>query len=260
VADVPLSARRLAIAPPTDADVDLQRDLHVQGSDGNPIAVDLYRPRGVSPVPAVVIVVGYPGGISPPAFKDLPFVRDWAVWFATSGVAAITYTNRTPVDDLAALMTQIDDSGGSWGIDSGRVGLFAQSGNVPVALGALVRGRHFDVRCAAFTYGFMLDAHGSTAVADAAKAFGFANPCVATTIDSLDPAVPILTVRAGRDQFAGLNRSIDDFVADALARNRPISVVNFPDAPHGFELADDSQASRLAVRQVLAFIRDQLTA
>jgi dienelactone hydrolase len=250
----------MVIAPPADADVDVQRDLHVQGSDGNPIAVDLYRPRGVSPVPAVVIVVGYPGGISPLAFKDLPFVRDWAVWFATSGVAAITYTNRAPADDLAALMKQIGDLGGSWGIDGRRVGLFAQSGNVPVGLGALLSDRHFELRCAAFMYGFMLDAGGSTAVADAANTFGFANPSAATTIDDLDPAVPILIVRAGRDQFAGLNRSIDDFVTDALARNRPISVVNLPDAPHGFDMADNSQTSRFAVGQVLSFTRDQLTA
>jgi dienelactone hydrolase len=238
----------------------VQRDLQIQGSDGNPIAVDLYRPRGISPVPAVVIVVGYPGGVSPLAFKELPFVRDWALWFAASGVAAITYTNRTPADDLAVLMKQIGDPGGSWGIDRRRVGLFAQSGNVPVALGALVRDRHVDARCAAFTYGFMLDARGGTAVADAANAFGFANPCASTTIDDLDPAVPVLIVRAGRDQFTGLNRSIDDFVTDALARNRAISVVNLPDAPHAFDLADNSQASRSAVGQVLSFIRDQLTA
>jgi hypothetical protein len=106
----------------------------------------------------------------------------------------------------------------------------------------------------------MLDARGSTAVADAAKAFGFANPCASATIDALEPDVPMLIVRAGSDQFAGLNTSIDDFVADALARNRPISVVNLPHAPHGFDLTDDSQASRSAVRDVLAFIRDRLTA
>ncbi len=187
-------------------------------------------------------------------------MRDWAAWFAAAGVAAITYSNRTPPEDLAALLTHIAHHGASWGIDSRRIGLFAQSGNVPAAVGALVTDRGFRLRCAAFTYGFMLDVDGRTAVAEAASRFGFSNPCAGVALEDLDPSVPILVVRAGQDQFEGLNGSIDDFVAGALARNRPVSLINLPAAPHGFDLADSSAASQTAIRQVIAFVREQLTA
>jgi dienelactone hydrolase len=258
--EVPLFARRLVITPPHDTVPDVRRDIQVPGADGvSMMLVDVYRPPGVAVVPAVVIVVGYPGGTMPGAFKNLAFVRDWATWFAAAGVAAVTYTNRTPSEDLTALLTHIAHEGASWGIDAARVGLFAQSGHGPVAIGALLKERGFGLRCAAFTYGFMLDVEGRTAVAEAATRFGFSNPCDGATLDDVDSSVSILVVRAGQDQFDGLNGSIDDFVSGALARNRPISVVNLPAAPHAFDLADSSAASQMAIRQVIAFVREQLT-
>jgi hypothetical protein len=69
-----------------------------------------------------------------------------------------------------------------------------------------------------------------------------------------------LIVRAGQDQFAGLNASIDRFVAGALTRDLPISVLNLPGAPHGFEIALDSAASKAAIRQVVAFMKAHLMA
>jgi dienelactone hydrolase len=260
--DVPLAARRLMLRPP-DEGFQLRRDVEFMGADGAPIAVDLYLPSGVSPAPVIIIAVGYPGRASQAAagsFKDMAFVRDWAAWFAASGMAVVTYANRQPADDLRALLMHIAAAGGGWGLDGTRIGLFAQSGNVPVALSMLTRDRAVRVTCAAFTCGFTLDVPGATSVADAAKAFGFANPSAGLTLDDLDPSVASLLVRAGQDQFAGLNGTIDAFVAGVLARNLPVSLVNLPAAPHAFDLVDDSRASRDAIRQVVAFMRANLTA
>jgi hypothetical protein len=68
-----------------------------------------------------------------------------------------------------------------------------------------------------------------------------------------------LIVRAGLDQFAGLNDSIDRFIAKGLSLNRPITLVNHAAGPHSFDLLDDSDASRHIIRQVLAFLTAQLT-
>jgi acetyl esterase/lipase len=111
------------------------------------------------------------------------------------------------------------------------------------------------VKCAALCYPFLLDLDGATAVADAAKAFGFVNPGAGQSVDDLPKDVPLFIARAGKDQTPRLNETLDRFVAAALAANLPITVVNHPTAPHAFDLYDDSEASREIVRQVLAFLR-----
>src|SRR5581483_10882705 len=178
---------------------------------------------GGGPAPVVVIAVGYPGAAvqGRSAFKEMAFVCDWARWFAASGMAAVTYTTRTPADDLAAVLTHAADGGRRDRFEGSRIGLFAQSGNAPVGLSALLTGSKVRPSCAVFTYGFMFDANGTTAVADAARQFGFANPCAGRSIDDVDASVPTLIVRAGRDEFQGLNASIDAYVAGALRRNLP---------------------------------------
>jgi hypothetical protein len=55
-----------------------------------------------------------------------------------------------------------------------------------------------------------------------------------------------------------LNETIDDFVAGALARNLPVTLVNHASAPHAFDLLDDSGASRETIRSLLGFLRIHL--
>jgi hypothetical protein len=65
-------------------------------------------------------------------------------------------------------------------------------------------------------------------------------------------------VRAGRERFAGLNEALDLFLAKALARNLPVTLVNHATGPHAFDLDDDSENSREVVKQILAFMRFHL--
>jgi dienelactone hydrolase len=64
-------------------------------------------------------------------------------------------------------------------------------------------------------------------------------------------------VRAGRDH-PELNRTIDGFVAAAQARRLAVELVHHPDGHHAFDVADDTDASREAIRRVLAFLRSHL--
>ena len=41
----------------------------------------------------------------------------------------------------------------------------------------------------------------------------------------------------------------------ALANDLPLTVVNHPEAPHAFDLFDDSERSRIVVRQMLNFLQ-----
>ena len=114
------------------------------------------------------------------------------------------------------------------------------------------------VACAAFCYGFMLDAGGSTIVADASTTYRFVNPCAGKSVADVPRGTPLFVVRAGRDEFPRLNETIDGFVAAALAANLPMTVVNYAGGSHAFDIVDDSDASREVVKQILAFLRGHL--
>ncbi len=64
------------------------------------------------------------------------------------------------------MLRQLRSDADALSLDIDRFGLFAASGNVAVALSALMRDSQ--VRCAALLYGYTMDMDGSTAVADMA--------------------------------------------------------------------------------------------
>jgi len=210
----------------------------------------------------VILVTGYPD----PGFeamvgcklKDMQGYVSWGELLAASGLIAVTYTNHDPVADLEALLRYLRANAERLGLDEQKLGIWACSGNVPNALSRLMRSASVRFRAAALCYGPMLDLGGSTTIADAAASLGFANPCAGKTVEDMVSETPIMIVRAGRDEMPGLNDSIDRFVTAALARNLPVSVINQPSAPHAFDLVDDTEDSREAVRRILAFLRHHL--
>lgn len=179
--------------------------------------VDFYFPPDANaPLPAVVIVAGYPGRMN-----TLELMINSAKRIADAGMIGVAYANDEPI---AGLQRALEKVRAREGVDAERIALLAMSGNVPVALSAL-----HEVRCAALLTGYMLDIPETS--------YGFADP--KTRFDDIPENVPLFIARAGRDHFEGLNDSIDRFVASSLARNLPITLVNAPDAPHGFDLGGE---------------------
>ena len=185
-------------------------------------------------------------------------VHLWAQLAAASGMAAITYTNREPAADIHALLQYVRRNAAHLGVDERRIGIWACSGNVPLALSVLMQDPADFLKCAVLCYGFMLDLDGSTCVADAARQYGFANPCAGKTVDDLPRDIPLFIVRAGQDHFPHLNDSIDRFLVKALTQNMPIKLANHANGPHAFDVLDDSDTSREIIREILAFMRFHL--
>jgi acetyl esterase/lipase len=181
----------------------------------------------------------------------------WARLIAASGMVAILYSNRQPVDDAQSVFRHIRDHAVSLGIDGTRLGLWAASGNVPLALWLLMQKEWPAVKCAVLYNGYMLDLNGASSVADMQKNFPFANPCAGKSMDDVRSDVPLLVVRAGRDQF-GVNVSLDSFIAAALQRDLPVRMINHAGAPHAFDLFDDSEATREIIREILRFMQFHL--
>jgi hypothetical protein len=244
------------------------RDLVYGEADGRTLTFDVYVPddsKSVAPRPAVVFAIGFSDAgaekILGCPFKEMASYVSWAQLTAASGLMAITYsTSGDPATDLQHLLAHLDERASALGIDRTRVGIWACSGHVPTALSVLMANRRERCRCAVLCYGFMLDTADSHDVADAARAMKFANPCERNTIDDLTEDTALFIARAGRDATPHLNDALDRFVADAIRRNLPITVVNHAYGPHTFDLIDDSDRSREIVAAILSFMQHHLRA
>lgn len=228
--------------------------------------IDIYYParaRDGAALPAVVFVTGFSDAGAQRRlgcrFKEMGSFVSWAQLTAASGMVAITYANNDP-SDVEKILQRLFEQGPTWGIDRQRLGIWACSGHGPNALSLLTTGRSEYLRCAALLYPYTIDLDGSTAIADASRQFGFVVPMAGRSVDELRTDVPLFVARAGRDQMPGLNRGLDVFVAAALGRNLPITVVNHAQGPHGFDVFDDGERSREIVRAVLAFLQSHLNA
>ncbi len=212
--------------------------------------------------PVVVIVAGYPDPGYERAlgcrFKDMGSTVSWARLMAASGIAAIAYTNREPASDARELLQYLRRNAETLGIDEGRIGLWSSSGNVPLALSLLMEAPDA-FECAVLCYGYTLDPAGATGVADAARQWGFVNPAAGRSVDDLPKGVPLFVARAGNDSFARLNETLDRFLAEALRANLPVTFVNYPEAPHAFDLFVNDEASREIIRAILVFLRFHLS-
>jgi hypothetical protein len=248
-------------------DVTIRPDVTYDEDGPSPLSMDLYyptRPPQGTRSPAVIFVAGFPD----PGFesfagcklKEMSGYISWGKLAAASGLVGITYTNRAPVADLDHLVAFVHNNSESLGIDESRIAVWACSGNAPTALGLLMQERTVRFKAAALSYSVMLDPDGSIGIEKAAAQLGFANPCAGRFVADLPQDLPLMVVRAGQDAVPGVNVSIDHFVAAALARNLPVTVVNHPTAPHSFDLLDDTEASREVIRQILAFLRVHLRA
>jgi acetyl esterase/lipase len=188
-------------------------------------------------------------------FREMEMYVGWARLFAASGLVGVLYETSDPSTDAFAVLSHIRDHAAELGIDSARLGVWAGSGNVPVALAVLMQE---GLRCGALCYGFMLDLDGATGVAQAAAQFHFANPSAGRSVEDLPRETALLIARAGKDQFPTLNPSLDAFAAAALRHNLPVTIMNHATGPHAFDILDDSDATRTVIRAVVEFLRANL--
>lgn len=240
-------------------DVTVCKGAQYSVSGDKTLSMDIYYPPNstrTERLPVVVFVFGYPDALGY-KLKETGQYVSWARATAASGLSAVTYEVDEPVTDIGKLLTYLRQNASSLGIDESRIGIWSCSGNVPVALWALMQDNNHDLKCAVLYYGYLLDRTGSTTVADVAKKVGFVNPCAGRTIADLPRDIPLLMVRAGRDS-ANLNDTLDRFLVEALARNLPVTFINYPDGVHAFDILDNTEMSGEIIRQTLDFMRFHL--
>jgi dienelactone hydrolase len=259
----PMTLKKVVYEIPGMESAVVRRDVPYGTAGTAAVTMDLYYPSAAESGvtwPAIVVVLGYPPREPNPlgcAFKEMEWSVSWGQLIAASGIVAIFYTNRNPEADMRTLLAHIREHAEALGIDRRRIGLFAISGSGPLALSTLIAERG-DFACAALCYPFTLDAGGSTAIAESAAKWGFVNPMAGKFASDLPPDVPLFIARAGQDEFPHLNEALDRFVADTLARDVPMTMVNHAGAPHAFDLVHDSDATREIIKQLLRFLQFHL--
>jgi len=224
--------------------------------------LDLYcPPAGGTGLPIVLFVMGFPDAgtrrMIGCSAKDMASYVGWARLVATFGMVGVTYIAEEPAAAMHDVLRQLRDQAGVLGIDSTRIGVWACSGHVPMALSLLMSGEP-GLGCAALLYGYTLDLDQATHVADAAARFRFVNAAVGRSVEELPRDLPLLIVRAGSDEMPGLNQALDAFIAQALRANLPLSLINHPRGPHAFDIVEDSDASARVVMRTLAFLQMHL--
>ena len=201
---------------------------------------NLYKPpAGGSPsvsknLPVVVFVNGVGG--TDVALRDWAIYKSWGRLVAVSGMAAVTHDARpeTAVADLDSLVRYLRSNAGRLGIDPENIAIWACSANVKPGSAYALDPAHTWVKCAVFYYGFV------------------------DTVQSRAD-LPMLVARAGLDG-SWINVPLSAFIERSIAHNRTITVLNLPNAHHAFDLLDDDESSRDAVRTTLAFLKDNLAA
>lgn len=193
------------------------------GADGEALPLEIYEPIDPIGDGVVAIVAGYPDpGFAQKlgcTFMEMEWTRSMARLIAASGMRVVTHSNRDPLPDAMALMAHLRRT-------AGKVGIWATSGHGPVAMAAMSQAA-----CTVLT-----------------------NPIVGPVQDF----TPLFLVRSGKDETPGLNAALDAFVARALAENRPITVVNYPEAPHSPELSLDAPETRRIWQQGIDFLKAHL--
>ncbi|MGC5017916.1 alpha/beta hydrolase [Micromonospora sp. DT47] len=203
--------------------------------------VDLHLPAGDGPHPAVVVVHGAP--LPPDAAdpRDWLLFRGYAALLAEQGLVAAVVSYH--VEDLAALPATADDIAGMVElvradprVDADRVVLWFFSGGA-LLMADWLRTSPPWLRGIAATYPLLAPMPGW----ELDKRF--------LPVEALDAtgALPLVLTRAGQDAPPIL-AGIEAFLDRAAHLGRSVRLIEVPDGRHAFDILDQTEQSREAVR------------
>ena len=101
------------------------------------------------------------------------------------------------------------------------------------------------------------DGYQAAAIDSTSTQFGFSLPGYHDG-ESYPADLPMFVVRAGRERFSEILGSIDHFTTFAFQQNLAMTVLNYPEGQHGFDVEDDTEETRAIIKQTLDFFRTHL--
>lgn len=226
----------------------VKRDILYNTVAGTELAMDVYTPHGLARGACLPGVLFVHGG---PVVSELPPPKEWAAFrsygqlLAASGLIGITFNYRHAPDtdwevsaaDISTAVRYLSDHSQELGLDPARFCTWIFSGGGRF-LPALLESAGSWLSCLVLYYTLLeYPDHGNNA-ALLAQAF----------------QKPILAARAGYDNPI-LNRSMDAFIAEASTAQAGLTLIDYAQGYHGFDIFQDNQASQAIVAETLDFIR-----
>jgi len=232
------------------------------------LLMDVYVPPDLKPHERCPVVVFIHGGAGPEyKAKDWGMFQSWGRLVAAAGMVAVMFTHRfsppphlllvEAASDLNDALGYLQLNAESFQADGDCVGVCAWSSGGALLTPLLIESPVY-VRCLVAFYG-LLDVQQYAPPGDAAalqylKAFS----AITSLPEDASTLMPMLILRAGRDEIPALNDALDRFVTKALAVNAPITVTNYPAGGHGFDNNRDEERSKQIVRSSIGFMRTHL--
>jgi dienelactone hydrolase len=217
------------VYPIADAgSVTAKQDVKYGSAGGETLAMDVYRPTHptASRLPAIVFFNRARG-----ENRHYYFYSGWAERAAASGLVAILpdLGDETAPRDFGILLTYLTEHAAELGIQSDAIAVYAGSSNVGTALPVVEASNERRVRSAVMVYG-------------------------TAPITEFRRDLPILFVRAGLDR-PDVNRRITELASLGISQNAPVTLLNHSTGHHGFEIFDDTDATRQVIDRIIEFVK-----
>ncbi len=224
---------RFAFPQPSADSMSVVRDVQYGTSGTDSLRMDMFRPRGAAGSRAPVLIFFNRAFGSQQ--RNNPFYSAWAQVAASKGVTAILPDLRSESveQDFGKLVAYLTEKGAEMGVDSAAIAVYAGSGNVSQALPLVEHPSQTAVKAAVMYYG-------------------------GAQIAEYRRDLPVLFVRAGLDR-PDLNRAIAAMATLAVTQNAPFTLVNHHSGYHGFETANDDDATRQVMEQTIDFVKRATT-
>ena len=229
--------------------IDLKADIYVPSNDGKS-----------NPLPVVIVVINYPDSVMNKRFgrdgKDWQLAVSWAELIAASGMAAITYQTQFSHSETDSLIYYLKENAEDYNIDMNNLCVFGCSANA-LAAQSLMQNDDYSIKCAVLNYGILLtpDQKYYAEIDSFNIGFYFSD---LRKISRIPENIPMLVTRAGKDQLQIVNNTTDYFVAEAMKSNAQLTFINYSDGQHNFDILDDTETSKLIIRQTVDFMKTHL--
>jgi acetyl esterase/lipase len=237
--------------------------------------LDLYLPADMkksASLPAVILISG--GGVeaSPFDWRDAGVYKSYGSILAASGFAGISFSKRYArgpegtlrgIEDPRDLIGYVRGHAAKLSVDKDRLAFWGFSAGGLLLAPVLKDGAPYSRAVVCFYCVSDIDQDtwaGVGGVTEEGVAHARSEGSSVEQIHTASHALPPIFVgRAGLDS-PELNGTIDKLVAEALAKNASIEVLNHPTGRHGFDIIDANERSREIIRRVLDFLRSNLAA
>jgi acetyl esterase/lipase len=234
--------------------VRVEREIVFSTAGDMRLKADIYLPATRGTYPVVLLVSG--GSVDD--WRTAAFYTSFARVLAAEGVAAVSFDKRLARDrnsvpvashDSLVLVDYLKSNAAKYRLDTSRLCTWHFSAGGTVA--GTMLGEKSSVACVVLSYAMLSFGEGDQ---DPRLA---PHSALVQARERGDRFPPTLVVRAGRDAKA-LNDSIDAFVAASLAKNAPVSLINYPAGDHAFEIVNDTAETRRVIAQSIAWVKSRV--